>query len=136
MRTTDGGRDRMIPGSSPRMSLTVAPGKQRVVALKKRTFLKMLSPTSSVVGLKRGREKEDGDGPASAADWRAQLAELVGPAGQRYWSWGAGSPPGPAEEAHRSVGTQPASGSCAAQRTLKSEQAAAVLSRRWGARPP
>ena len=67
----------MIPGSSPRMSLTVAPGKQRVVALKKRTFLKMLSPTSSVVGLKRGR----GEGGWRRASECGGLASAAGGAG-------------------------------------------------------
>ena len=36
------------------MDVTLAPGKQRVVALKKRIFLVMLSPTIKVVGETRG----------------------------------------------------------------------------------
>ena len=48
------GRELISSGSLSRMDVTLAPGKQRVVALKKRIFLVMLSPTIKVVGETRG----------------------------------------------------------------------------------
>ncbi len=42
-------------GSLSRITATVAPGKHRVTALKKRISLTILLPTMSAVGLHRGR---------------------------------------------------------------------------------
>lgn len=47
--------ERSSPGSLSKMTGSVAPGKQRVVILKKRMCLIMESPTIKVVGVKRGR---------------------------------------------------------------------------------
>jgi len=58
-RSIEDGRERSRPGISSSMTWTVAPGKPCVVALKKRTFLIMESPTNSVVGGKRGQGKSD-----------------------------------------------------------------------------
>ena len=49
------GRDFNRVGRSVKMSRTLAPGKHRVRALKKRMFLTMESPTIKVVGGKSGR---------------------------------------------------------------------------------
>ena len=53
-RCMEDGRELISSGSLSRMDVTLAPGKQRVVALKKRIFLVMLSPTIKVVGETRG----------------------------------------------------------------------------------
>ena len=48
------GRELISSGSLFRMDVTLAPGKQCVVALKERIFLVMLSPTIKVVGKRKG----------------------------------------------------------------------------------
>ena len=50
----DDGSDGREPRSFSKMSVTVAPGKQSVVALKKRTFLINESPIIRDEGEKRG----------------------------------------------------------------------------------
>ncbi|KAF3834539.1 hypothetical protein F7725_027097 [Dissostichus mawsoni] len=54
-RLTEDGSECSSPGSFSRMTGTVAPGRQRVAALKNRMFLVMESPIINVVGAKRGR---------------------------------------------------------------------------------
>ena len=52
---TDDGSECSSPGSLSRITGTVAPGRQRVAALKNRMFLIMESPIMNVVGANRGR---------------------------------------------------------------------------------
>lgn len=54
------GRDGSNSWSDFERIFTVAPGRHTVVALKKRTFLTILSPIISVVGAKSGRGAESG----------------------------------------------------------------------------
>ena len=54
------GRDGINCWSDLERIFTVAPGRHTVVALKKRTFLTILSPIISVVGEKSGRGGESG----------------------------------------------------------------------------
>ena len=54
-RVMEDGRDCSSPGSFSRISRTVAPGRQQVVALKKRIFRVIESPMIRVVGGKSGR---------------------------------------------------------------------------------
>lgn len=63
-----------------RITGTVAPGKQCVVTLKKRTFLIMESPISRVVGGNRGRgdDTEEGEGSVLAGGEGAGRGEQVG----------------------------------------------------------
>ena len=55
MQVMDEGSDCSSPVSFPSITGTMAPGKQQVVVLKKRIFLVMESPVTSVVGEKSGR---------------------------------------------------------------------------------
>ena len=91
-RLVEDGSERSSPGSLSRMSGTVAPGKQCVVALKNLMSLIMESPTINVVGEKRGRGGDsrglvrlEGTGSVSApcvevADrgWGVQTGERCG----------------------------------------------------------